>query len=445
VNSLKTYITALSKTVQADVAEILASKPFGILFDAWTEGGTHFVAAIAVTPDGQDASKAAKYLLCFTPFRDETKMDADAFIELFDFILQIYDLKPERFCFVVCDHAAVNGAFASRVQVPMIGCASHRLQLAVKEILAPHEKQRKKVHELMVKLDSIKNRAKLEAADALMPVQRNATRWSSTFSMVQRYFEIVDFIDRSDIELDEACLTAREEVRLQAIFDDLKDIESINKTLQIESAEDGADVAPASNDKTTGGKKRKRKAVPTLATVRTLFNGMVQAFPESKGYLEKRASEAQLPKSDVVKNAAFENAIVKVLSGCESKLTVAEARTLDKFMREDESSDEEEEEQDLSFADGLLEGEDGNQSSPRPSFIDLRWIPATSDEVERLFSRAGLVFSERRQGMFPISLEKLMLLEWNSKLWACIPSRARSVPCQQRISRSMTINTIIGE
>jgi hypothetical protein len=32
VNSLKTYITALSKTVQADVGETLASKPFGILF-----------------------------------------------------------------------------------------------------------------------------------------------------------------------------------------------------------------------------------------------------------------------------------------------------------------------------------------------------------------------------------------------------------------------------
>jgi hypothetical protein len=172
---------------------------------------------------------------------------------------------------------------------------------------------------------------------------------------------------------------------------------------------------------------------------------MVQAFPESKGYPEKRASEARLPKSDVVKNAAFENAIVKVLSGCESKLTVAEARTLDKFKREDESSDEEEEEQDLSFADELLEGEDGKQSSPRSSFIDLRWIPATSNEVERLFSRAGLVFSERRQGMFPLSLEKLMLLEWNSNCGACIQSRARSVPRQQRISRSMSINTIIGQ
>jgi hypothetical protein len=32
VNSLKTYITALSKTVQADVGGTLARKPFGMLF-----------------------------------------------------------------------------------------------------------------------------------------------------------------------------------------------------------------------------------------------------------------------------------------------------------------------------------------------------------------------------------------------------------------------------
>jgi len=49
----------------------------------------------------------------------------------------------------------------------------------------------KRIHQLMVKLDSSKMRAlmRLQKCD-LAPVQRNSTRWSSTFNMLERYFRV---------------------------------------------------------------------------------------------------------------------------------------------------------------------------------------------------------------------------------------------------------------
>ncbi|KAG2792530.1 hypothetical protein PC111_g23423 [Phytophthora cactorum] len=67
----------------------------------------------------------------------------------------------------------------------------------------------------------------------------------------------------------------------------------------------------------------------------------------------------------------------------------------------------------MSFADRLQQS-DGKTVS---RFIDLPWIPSTSNDVERLFSTAGIVLTDRRQRMHPTTLETLILLEFNRKLW----------------------------
>ncbi|ETL39711.1 hypothetical protein L916_08986, partial [Phytophthora nicotianae] len=45
--------------------------------------------------------------------------------------------------------------------VPLVGCASHRLNLAVREYLAPHEDALAEVQALMRKLRTLKQAAKL--------------------------------------------------------------------------------------------------------------------------------------------------------------------------------------------------------------------------------------------------------------------------------------------
>ena len=66
---------------------------------------------------------------------------------------------------------------------------------------------------------------------------------------------------------------------------------------------------------------------------------------------------------------------------------------------------------DLSFAEQILR----HSRKQRSKYID--WIPSTSCEVERLFSRAGHVLTCRRRSMDPTTMESLMFLEFNRRLW----------------------------
>ncbi|DBA00245.1 TPA: hypothetical protein N0F65_007889, partial [Lagenidium giganteum] len=115
---------------------------------------------------------------------DESDTSADTFIELLDYALDTYALEATQLCFYVSDHASVNASVSFRTRVPMIGYASHRLQLAVQQFLQPYEPILSKVHGLMAKLDSVKNRHCLCEAGCFMAVAQNATRWSSTYAMI---------------------------------------------------------------------------------------------------------------------------------------------------------------------------------------------------------------------------------------------------------------------
>lgn len=405
--TLKATLHSVEKQVRSAIAVLLRDRPFGLIFDAWTEAGTHYVGVIAVTPSTNDPTKATKYLLSLAPLRDETKLDAEAFVEHFDFVLDRFSLEAKRLCFVVCDHASVNGKLSRDAEVPMIGCASHRLQLAVGRILEPHADLLAKLNELMRRLGTLKNRAKLYDEGAVMPVQRNATRWSSTFAMVKCYYALKDSLDLQDKEIAQVYPSASEELRLDKLFEDLKDLESISKRLQCDTDEN-----EESNVFTAESKKPARRAL-SLAEVRTLFDGVVKAFPASKEHLAQRVdSTASRGRTGVVKSPDFENGIVKVLFGEEAKLTAKEEAALARLRVTE--SDREEPEERLSFAERLLKG---GVRTKKSKYIDLAWIPATSNEVERLFSRAGLVLSERRRSMHPMTLEILMFLEYNDRLW----------------------------
>ncbi|KAE9341381.1 hypothetical protein PF008_g10647 [Phytophthora fragariae] len=379
--TLKKYMLALEEVVQARIKAQLSGKHIGFLVDAWTEDGTHFVAIIAVTSN-------VKFLLCFSTLEDESDMGADSIIQLMDDVLDTYGIDAAQLCFMVCDHASVNGAIARKARVPMIGCASHRLNLALKEFLVPHAELLDKLHKLMAKLNTIKNRHRLRELGGLMPVFNNATRWSSTFMMVDRYVERRNII-RSMEQLDEGLVdllpTPREDAHLTDLYGHLKNFESVNKRLQTEYG-------------------------LTLADVRLLFDHVLEHYPETSRYLA--------PDAAVVKYPAFENGIVKVQNK-DSRLSRQERAALARLLRPTtaptvaapEPSRE-------SFADAALNrgaGRNGTRSDQPP--VDLSWIPATSNDVERLFSRAGLVFSSLRRAMAPTTLETILFLNYNRVWW----------------------------
>ncbi|KAH9150177.1 hypothetical protein AeNC1_019328 [Aphanomyces euteiches] len=88
------------------------------------------------------------------------------------------------------------------------------------------------------------------------------------------------------------------------------------------------------------------------------------------------------------------------------------------FVKEDVSSSNIEVVARRSNADGLLmEKRRRIEESSLNCYMDLKFIPPTSNLVERLFSRAKLVKSDRRMRMLPIHLEMLTFLSSNKRFW----------------------------
>lgn len=158
-----------------------------------------------------------QYVLCMTPLEDEGNQSSDSVIALLVCLLNTYELDAAQLACFVCDHAVVNVAIARRTSVSMIGCASHRLNLAAQLVLKPHHQHLDKVATLATRLSTSKNHHYLCERGAPMPVKRDATRWTSSYAAIGCLLEISSAFDRTDSHLLNAVPSAREEAELKAL------------------------------------------------------------------------------------------------------------------------------------------------------------------------------------------------------------------------------------
>lgn len=292
-------------------------------------------------------------------------------MEFIDGTLNLYGKTLNSLLFIVGDNCKTNKKIADLCNVPFVGCASHRLNLAVKQFCASFETTLGKINQLMSKLQGIKQAAKLRRFTDLTPVKRNVTRWTSTYSMIKRYFELLAFIDCRDSDLVPFIPTRREEDELRQKLEALEDFHSVCLSIQSSSL--------------------------NLLQVRRLFDALILKYPQTSFYLS--------PTARIIKHQSFESGIVKLLSG-QDTLTVVEQALLSKFKTSASSSDET-----VSFAESVL------KKPMLSTYQDLKYIPPTSNHVERFFSSAKLVVTDLRKSMYPKTLEMLLFLKYNSYLW----------------------------
>ena len=105
----------------------------------------------------------------------------------------MYGKQTNSVICLVGDNCAVNQSIARTLSVPFIGCASFKFNLAVhlwmkgqpnlKSIIA-------KVAAVMMKASTLNVAAKLKQLTNYACVKANDTRWSSTYNMIERYFQI---------------------------------------------------------------------------------------------------------------------------------------------------------------------------------------------------------------------------------------------------------------
>ncbi|ETP50571.1 hypothetical protein F442_04153 [Phytophthora nicotianae P10297] len=238
--------------------------------------------------------------------------------------------------------------------LPLVGCASHRLNLAIQQYISEHEALLCQVNELMTQLRTKKNSASLGEYTDLRPVKRNVTRWSSTFKMVKRFVEFKDAVKHVEA-VDELMPRAPDCRKLEKLLEDLKALDSECLALQ--------------SNKTT------------LSDVRIMFDGVIKRYPNMAKYLSQDAN--------IVHSPAFESAVVKIMH--QERLSRLETAAIASFQVGESSASEPEEANASSFAATLLHA--GNKrnypTANAPQYDSLLFhVPPTNNDCERLFSKA---------------------------------------------------------
>jgi hypothetical protein len=413
--SVKTLKDRMEKIVRYMQCELSRSLPkqFGISFDGWSEFGVHYLAIFAVGPGVQNEGKV---LLGFSPFEDAGNLSAQEHIDYLMSQLGLYERKTSDVIFLVGDNCAVNCKISNDLKIPLLGCNSHRLNLAVQRFLGLshndgdaadqrtiEQVQRRflldKLSALMSKLKTIKGKAKLAKYTDFVALKANATRWNGNYRMVKRFNEFKADIERflgdeaeggalqNTIAL--AMPTALEQLDIKLLEKALNDFQSVSLELQ------------------------KKDGAVTLLEVRVLFDCLIDTYGDAfMHYLS--------PTASIVNNPAFETAIVKLLRN-EAPLNDSDKAQLSRFEvqngnnEHNTATDGMEEEEELEV--GVLAALKNHRKRQRENqlYIDMKLLPVTSNIVERFFSQVKLTLTYLRNSLLPSTLEIVMFLKLNAE------------------------------
>lgn len=373
------YLPRLTELVEKKISNLLP-QTFAIVFDGWTAGTTHYLGVFASFPQ-QDGTAYSTRLLGFSPIGDEISLSAEEHIEYLRYVLELFQFTFENVICIIGDNCNTNKSISNKLSIPMIGCASHRYNLAVQDILSEHEELLSKINTLMIKLKSLLLGAKLMKITGLKARTRNQTRWSSTFQMLVRYLDIKDHLHKlNSVEVDILSLSTAEDRRVTELFERLKNLECITKRLQ--------------------------KDDTTMETVRDLFDCVIDDYPETANRLTSTA--------DIVHSPCFESAVVKLQRKLGHTLTHEELDAVRKL--EISTSESSIDNQALSYDERALQKKKGTHNIER-KYRDTSFLIPTSNICERLFSKAGHVLTDRRMAIQPCNLESQLFLHFNRDLW----------------------------
>jgi len=306
----------------------------------------------------------------------------------------------------------------------MVGCASHRLNLAIKQWIEEQPGVAdaiEKVSILMSKASNLKTAARLRELTmahhgvSLKAIKENVTRWTSVFSMVKRYLRIKKQLD--DCEgLEEYALTKPEQRLITKVKEDFEIFDMVTTELQGKGVD--------------------------LVHVRIQFNTLLSE-PRYSSMLQYLKSNAE-----IVHSKHFESGVRKILQGIpyhghfsdEEKAAVERLIDRKKLLAQQEAQNSENERaltlkekpalnmkkrkrgdhhdatEDVVRGVGVPGNNDA--ATVGPPYVDVgKLICATSNCCERLFSEAKYIMLPHRRSMSPIVFEALLYLKKNIKFW----------------------------
>lgn len=375
------YLNLLTRHVETKIAAILPNK-IALVFDGWSTDSVHYLAVFASFSSSNQNGYDTR-LLTISPIGDECNLNADEHIEFLDFVLKLYGKQWADVVCLVGDNVSTNKSLSNKTGIPLIGCCSHRFNLAVKDVLRSEEELIMKIQVIMVKLRGLLLSANLRKLTPLKPMLRNNTRWSSTLSMLSRYVRLREFLPNLNCyEIDELSLSVAENRRVDMLLVQLEPLDEVTKLLQSEST--------------------------TVSDARALFDAVIQKYPDTTSRLASSAKIVHCPN--------FESGIVKIQRKNCSALS-REEKLSTKSLLVSENADVVSEDASLSFAQRALKRQRLMEEEHGDIYADTRFLLPSSNICERLFSLAGITSSERRKRLNPANLESQLFLHSNRDLW----------------------------
>lgn len=291
VDTLLKYMELVTKKVEKKIAKELPDK-FAIVIDGWSEAGCYYLGTYASFPANNSLGYKTR-LLSFSPLEDETTHSADQHLESLKYVLSLFGKSFKNVIAIIADNCATNRSLSRLAGTHFIGCASHRYNLAVKDVVSANMHLIEKVKKIMSCLIYPLRRAKLRELTDLAPVRIIETRWSSVNTLLQRYVKIREHLEKLDIaELQELLLERREEQNIDTLLDTMKKLNSITLKLQRDDV--------------------------LIAQVRKLFDIVVKHMPTTNSRLDEDA--------EIVQSVVFESALVKLQLNEFSGMSVEEKK-----------------------------------------------------------------------------------------------------------------------
>ena len=381
MHNLNKLTNLVEKKISLALPEI-----FSVVFEGWSCGDTHYLALFATYPSKCNLG-FEKVLLGFAPLGEEQSLDAESHFEYMEFVLEVFEKSMTNVVAISGDNCAVNLSLAKNIHsryssCHYIGCASHRFNLAVQDLMTPYREVIDKVNSLMKKLQNLIPAAKLRRINHLKAKTSIKTRWSSTYAMITRFRQISDFILKIDLT-EIICMmpTHAEMKQLDKLYSLLRDLDSVTNHFQSETA--------------------------SLAEIRAILNGVLEQYPETLHRLNDRA--------DIILHSDFESARAKIQDDKEDQLTDEEKLCVTALLK-DKTASPIDDISLLPLAQRVLKKRK-MMKEKKSEYIDLRFLQGTSNIYEIFFSKAGYAASNRRKSILPVNLESQLFLHVNKSFW----------------------------
>ncbi len=129
-------------------------------------------------------------LLPFSPLENELNQVAENHLDFLDFVFDLYGKRLHNVMALTSDNYSINKTIACRSETVLIGSASHRCNLYVKDVINDSVSLIEKVNCLMRKMCYLIPAVQLRKHTYLKAKCKNLTKWSSTARIFKRSFEI---------------------------------------------------------------------------------------------------------------------------------------------------------------------------------------------------------------------------------------------------------------